>query len=75
MVEGRNFMVYTDHKPITFATDIRHISGCNNIVANELSRIEQLSTGIDFTNFAQDQNKAPEIGKLLQSGTALLLKK
>ena len=97
MVEGRNFVVYTDHKPITFAfqkksdkctprqfrhldfigqftMDIRHISGCDKIVADALSRIEQLSTGIDFTNLAQDQNKDSEIRELLQLDTTLQLK-
>ena len=62
MVEARNFIIYTDHKPITFAfrqkpdkcsprqfrhldfisqfsTDIRHVSGSNNVVAEALSRI------------------------------------
>ena len=62
-VEGRQFHVLTDHKPLTFAfstqsskltprqtrhldfisqftTDVRHISGSNNPVADALSRIE-----------------------------------
>ena len=44
------------------------------MVADALSRIEQLSTGIDFTNLAPNQNKDPEIRELLQTGTALQLK-
>lgn len=63
LIEGRNVIVYTDHKPLTFAfskigcdkelprrarqimfiseftTDIRHISGSDNVVADTLSRI------------------------------------
>lgn len=66
MIDGRECIVYTDHKPLTFAflqkpdkasprqarqldfigqftTDIRHISGKDNIVADMLSRIEEMS--------------------------------
>ena len=61
MLEGQNFRIYTDHKPLTaalgraadpwtarqtrqlsyvaeYTTDIRHISGASNIVADMLSR-------------------------------------
>jgi cleavage and polyadenylation specificity factor subunit 1 len=61
MLEGRQFVVYTDHKPLTsalhrtsdpwtarqcrqlayvaeYTSDVRHISGKNNVVADALSR-------------------------------------
>ncbi|GBM46909.1 Retrovirus-related Pol polyprotein from transposon 17.6, partial [Araneus ventricosus] len=63
MLEGRNFSIYTDQKPLIFAfkqkpekcsprqirhldyisqfsTDIRHVNGKDNIIADTLSRIE-----------------------------------
>jgi cleavage and polyadenylation specificity factor subunit 1 len=66
MLEARHFIIFTDHKPITFAfqqkrdksslrqfnhlnfvaqftTDIRHISGQDNIVADALSRVESVT--------------------------------
>lgn len=97
MVEGRHFMIYTDHKPITFAfhqksdkctprefrhlyfisqfsTDIRHISGCDNTIANALSRIEQLSIGLDFDALVKAQKNDLELQDLMKKGTALQLK-
>lgn len=65
VVEGCQFVIFTAHKPITFAflqnadrfsppqvrnldfigqfsTDIRHISGKDNVVADALSRVETI---------------------------------
>lgn len=82
IIEGRNLIVFTDHKPLCYAynkvggtnetprrirqlayiseytTDIRHISGEHNIVADSLSRIETIycPTVLDFTELAQAQS-------------------
>lgn len=98
-VEGRNFVVFTDHKPIIYAfqqklekcsprqfrcldfigqftTDIRHISGKFNIVADALSRIESITHGLDYHKLAQSQETDEELKELLTtSDTGLQLKK
>ena len=81
-LEGREFVVFTDHKPLTFCmskisdpwtnrqqqhlsfiseftTDIRHVSGKDNIVADALSRatINALHTGVDYDTMAECQEK------------------
>ncbi|UYV64153.1 hypothetical protein LAZ67_2006783 [Cordylochernes scorpioides] len=66
LLKGRQFPVYADHKPLTYAfqqnldkasprqcrhldligqftTDIRHIAGCENLLADFLSRVEPIS--------------------------------
>ncbi|GBP76783.1 Transposon Tf2-6 polyprotein [Eumeta japonica] len=78
MLEARDFVIYTDHKPLChafktrkdkcsprqyrhldfisqFSTDIRHISGRDNVVADTLSRIEQLDNVVDFVKLANAQ--------------------
>ena len=90
-VEGRQFHVLTDHKPLTFAfhtqsskltprqirhldfisqftTDVRHVRGCDNPVADALSRIEanalhsdnSVPPIIDFTALAAAQQHDTE---------------
>ncbi|KAL0879753.1 hypothetical protein ABMA27_003466 [Loxostege sticticalis] len=83
-------IIYTDHKPLTYAvpesqsstetprrtrqlsfiseftTDIRHVSGKDNIVADALSRIETISTPspINYEEFARTQQKDSELQRL-----------
>ncbi|KAG6448445.1 hypothetical protein O3G_MSEX005483 [Manduca sexta] len=98
MLEARHFVVYTDHKPISFAfherkkncsprqyrhldfisqftTDIRHISGKDNVVADTLSRIEELGVVVDLETLAKGQASDPELSKLLEEGSSLRLEK
>ena len=87
MLEGRNFTIYTDHKPLVhamakttelwsarqqrhlsaiseFSTDIAHISGKNNIVADCLSRsrtTNAVSLGIDYIALARAQSASIDV--------------
>ena len=98
IVEGRRFTIFTDHKPITFAsrqkaekcsprqfrhldyigqftTDIRHISGKDNIVADAFSRIMDVSKGIDFPALALSQDQDEKLQNYLQPNSSLKLTK
>ncbi|KFD69854.1 hypothetical protein M514_17976 [Trichuris suis] len=99
MLEGRTFILYTDHKPLTFAftkksndgtprqiryldfigqytTDIRHITGATNVVADVLSRVSAITfpSPVDYEQLAQEQKESEELQRLLNSNTALNLK-
>lgn len=98
MLEARHFVVFTDHKPLSYAfserkaicsprqyrhldyisqftTDIRHISGKDNVVADPLSRIEELQIPIDFDVLAASQATDPELTHLLRGDSSLRLEK
>lgn len=89
MVEGREFSIHTDHKPITFAfrkkdhqcsprqfrhldyisqftTDIRHISGEDNVVADTLSRVEEVHCILDYETLASEQRDDTELRRYLE---------
>ena len=101
-IKGRQFKVFTDHKPLTyslsthsdcytprqvrhldyisqFTTDIQHISGHNNLVADALSRIELNAITsqppvIDFTQLAAAQKEDSQLQQLTQDNSSLSLK-
>ena len=57
-----------------FTTDLRYITGDNNVVADTLSKIEAV-TAVDYEALAQAQEHDPELLQLLQSGSSLNLQK
>lgn len=58
-----------------FTTDIRHISGKENVVADTLSRIEEVTAPIDYGTLAKLQASDPEMKLLLEGGSSLQLDK
>ena len=100
-LEGRQFYVLTDHKPLVhaltsysdrqsprqarhldfisqFTTDIRHIRGADNAVADALSRIEanallnSTPPVIDFPAMAKAQQEDPQLTQLESSSHSSL---
>ncbi|CAK1598339.1 unnamed protein product [Parnassius mnemosyne] len=57
-----------------FSTDIQHIAGKDNVVADTLSRVEQvdeLLSPVDLDVIAKAQDSDPEFADLLRQGTSL----
>lgn len=92
MIEGRQLIIFTDHKPLTFAftkqtdsgkevarrvrqlsyisefsTDIRHVKGDLNIVADTLSRVATIECPalFDFAQLAEAQERDSQVTLLV----------
>ncbi|GFW71895.1 transposon Tf2-6 polyprotein [Trichonephila clavipes] len=102
MLEGREFVIYTDQKPLIYAfqhkvdkcsprqlkhldfisqfsTNIQHVPGTQNLVADALSRIEidsiSQASCLDYKDIAAAQLVDEELKQLLESNsTSLTLK-
>lgn len=93
-LEGRQFTMYTDHKPLIsmfnkkfdqctprqlrhidfigqFTTDIRHVPGEENVIADMLSRIESPEISeiqaVDYDQLQKEQNIDKELKEILTS--------
>ena len=77
-LEGQNFFVNTDHKPIIaeFTTDIRYVKGETNFVADALSRpsVSAIHDGpvIDYKALSLDQANDSEFTRLRHSTTSTM---
>jgi hypothetical protein len=58
-----------------FTTDVRHISGQDNVVADPLSRVETITAPPSHNALAASQESDVELQALLTPGTALRLEK
>ena len=98
-LEGRDFVAYTDHKPLTFCmakisdpwskrqqrhlsyiseytTDIRHVQGKDNHVADALSRASVnavILEGVDYAAMATSQKNDPDVHAYRTAITSLQL--
>lgn len=58
-----------------FTTDIQHIAGKDNVVADTLSRVDELQSPVDLEVLAKSQADDRELSSLLAGETSLRLKK
>lgn len=100
ILEGRNFVIKTDHKPLVYAfqqkmdkasprqlrhldfisqfsTEIVHVTGVDNEVADALSRLNAISmpSVIDLAELQNEQANDNELQELLNNTTSLCLQK
>ena len=57
-----------------FTTDIRHVRGDDNIVADALSRVNAINQPIDYAQLAESQQDDPELQEYLRSNSSLQLR-
>lgn len=58
-----------------FTTDIRHVSGTDNVVADALSRVEEVAAGINLKSLAESQATDPELQEFMRSDNGLELQR
>lgn len=58
-----------------FTTDIKHISGKDNVVADTLSRADLIEKPTEMKQLARSQLEDSELKQILEGGTSLQLKK
>lgn len=58
-----------------FTTDIQHVSGKDNTVADALSRVDELSEPVDFEKLAKSQEADQELTSYLNDECSLRIKK
>ncbi|GFV87770.1 transposon Tf2-11 polyprotein [Trichonephila clavipes] len=76
MLEARDFTVFTDHKPLTYAFR-QKVTRSDNIAADVLSRVSAITfpSQIDYDCIAETQQTDQELHTLIASGNSLELKK
>ncbi|GFY27949.1 retrovirus-related Pol polyprotein from transposon opus [Trichonephila clavipes] len=76
MLEARDFTVFTDHKPLTYAFR-QKVTRSDNIAADVLSRVSAITfpSQIDYDCIAETQQTDQELHTLIASGTSLELKR
>lgn len=58
-----------------FTTDIKYVPGHQNVVADTMSRVDEIVSPVDYSALAEDQETDNELRELLQKGTSLKLEK
>jgi len=72
-VDLDNFIIWISSSD--FTTDIRHVSGDENVVADALSRIKELQSSIYYSMLARSLETDEELKKYKQGKLGLRLEK